>query len=86
MFSDCFFSSSPNIPENLVQFCCVFWKPDHVIEFLFHSNGVKESCNFENVLYAKCSNFTSTQKKYSKYSGMLGGDEKLSKKYLVKKF
>ena len=32
------------------------------MEFLFHGNGVKESCNFENVLHAKCCNFANTQK------------------------
>ena len=53
------------------------WTIWHVIEFLFHGNGVKESCNFENLLHAKWSNFASTQKKSTKFSGMLGEDEKM---------
>ena len=28
----------------------------HVIEFLFHGNGVKKSCNFENLSHVKWSN------------------------------
>ena len=47
------------------------------MEFLFHVNGVKESCNFENLSHAKWSNFDNTRKKSSVFSGMLGEDEKM---------
>ena len=40
-------------------------------------NGVKKSCHFENLLHAKWSNFDNTQKKFSKFSRMLGEDEKI---------
>ena len=43
----------------------------HVIEFLSHCNDVEESCNFENLLHAKWSNFDNTQKNPP---GMLGED------------
>ena len=52
-----------------------------------HSNGVKESCNFENLLHAKWSNFADTQKKSTKFSGMLRRYEKIIlRKILLKKF
>ena len=45
---------------------------------MFHGNGLKESCNFENILRAKWSNFANTQK----ISGMLGEDEKIIREKL----
>ena len=40
-----------------------------MIEFLFHVNGVKESCNFEKLLHAKWYNFDDKQKKSQNYEG-----------------
>ena len=80
-FSRSIFSSSPNIAENFVEFCCVFCKLDHlactVVEFLFHGNDVEERCDVENLLHAKWSNFDNTTKKSTKFSGMLAEDEKM---------
>ena len=49
----------------------------HVIEFLFHGNDVKESCNFENLLDEIPNGLTSiihTKKvKSTKFSEMLPG-------------
>ena len=50
------------------------------------SNGVKGSCNFENLLHAKRSNFDNTQTKSSKISGTLGGDEKMIREKFRWKF
>ena len=47
------------------------------MEFLFYVNDFKESCNFENLLHAKWYNFDNTPEKSSKFSGMLGEDEKM---------
>ena len=44
---------------------------------MFQGNGVKESCNFKNLLHAKWSNFVNTQTKFTKFSGMLGENEKI---------
>ena len=47
---------------------------------LHHPNGGKESCHFENLPHAKWSNFNfanNTQKKSTKFSRMLGEDEKI---------
>ena len=41
-----------------------------------------ESCNFENLLQAKWSNFANTQKIATKFSGMLGEDEQISREKL----
>ena len=48
------------------------WTIWHVIGFLFHSNGVKESCNFEKLLHAKWSNFANTQKNPPNFQGCWG--------------
>ena len=47
------------------------------MEFLFHGNDVKEKCDFENLLHAKWANFDNAPKKSTKFTGMLGGDEKM---------
>ena len=82
IFSQIIFSSSPNIAENFVKFCCVFCKLDYLacnrILVLFHGDDVKERCDFENLLHAKWSNFDyNTPKKSTKFTGMLGEDEKM---------
>ena len=41
------------------------------------------SCNFDNLLHAKWSNLANTQHNPTKFSEMLGGDEKI---LLLKKF
>ena len=44
------------------------------MEFLFHVNGAKESCDLEKISPAKWSkyNLDNTQQKFTKISGMLG--------------
>ena len=44
------------------------------MEFLFHVNGAKESCDLEKISPAKLSkyNLDNTQQKFTKISGMLG--------------
>ena len=69
--------------------CVVYfgsWTIWHVIEFLFHGNGVKESCNFEKLLHAKWSNFANTHKKSTKFSGMLGEDKKMIREKFCQNF
>ena len=44
---------------------------------MFQGNDVKERCDFENLLHAKWSNFDNTPKKSTKFSRMLGEDEKM---------
>ena len=41
--------------------------------------NLKESCNFENLLHAKWSNFANTQKKSITFTEMLGEDEKMTR-------
>ena len=53
------------------------------MEILFHGNGGKESCHFENLLHGKWSNFANTQKKSTKVARMLGewSEKKFAKKF-----
>ena len=54
---------------------------------MFHGNGGKESSHFENLLHAKWSNFAKKKtKKSTKFSGMLGEDEKKIRENFVKNF
>ena len=46
-------------------------------------HGVKESCNFKNVLHAKLSNFTNTQKNQPNFQGCWGEMKKWSEKNCV---
>ena len=53
---------------------------------MFHGNSVKEICNFENWLHAKWSNFDNKQKRSTKFSGMLGQDEKMIRENIDEKY
>ena len=96
-FSRIIFSSSPNIPENLVDFFCVLAKLDHLACNKFSklqlSNTITPHYYIRHyretriLLHAKWSNFRNTQHNCTKFSGMLGGDKKNDpRKILLKKF
>ena len=68
-----------------MQLFCVFWKLDQlaiVIEFLFHGNGVKESCNFDNLLHDLTSLIH--QKNLPNFQGCWGKMNKLSENFFLK--
>ena len=49
-------------------------------------NDVKEKCDFENLIHAKWSNFDNIPKNSTKFSGMLGEDEKMIREKFCLKF
>ena len=75
-FSLVIFSSFPNISENFVKFCFVFWKLDHLAcnIILVLRWWWNKSCKSENLLRAKYSyfhNHDNTQQYFKHRSGKL---------------
>ena len=77
------FSSSPNFPENWVEFCFVLRKLDHLTCNTFSKLQLSfyHYCETRILLHAKCSsNLQNTQQNSLTFSTMLGEDEKMTPK------
>ena len=78
-FFSIIFSCSPKILENLVQFCCLLAKLDHLACNKFSKLQLSSTLLpwNKNPINAKWSNFQNTQQNCTKFSGMLGEYEKI---------
>ena len=71
------FSSPPNIPENLVEFGCILSKLDD----LACNNISKWQLSLHHILHTKWSDWQSTRLNSTKFSEMLGEEEKMLQKF-----